>query len=96
MRLEDLYAKYDTIVGAGGFNVTPVEHFVFDNTAVEKQHTGNDGNEKDDQVANTLDLVTVLALNIVLILFQNLAAVGVPPRYKLLFGHICRYIPRAL
>ena len=65
----------------------PVEHFVFDNAAVEKQHSGNDGNEKDDQVANALDLVTVLAFNIVLILFQNLAAVGVPPRFKLLFGH---------
>ena len=32
MRLEELYAKFDTIVGAGGFNVTPVEHFVFDLT----------------------------------------------------------------
>ena len=52
--------------------------------------------EKNDQVANALDLVTVFALNVVLVLFQNLAAVGVPPRFKLLFGHICRYIPRAL
>ena len=32
MRLEELYAKFDAIVGAGGFNVTPVEHFVFDLT----------------------------------------------------------------
>ena len=39
MRLEDLYAKYDTIVGAGGFNVTPVEHFVFDLTDENSQNS---------------------------------------------------------
>ena len=37
MRLEDLYGKYDAIVGAGGFNVTPVEHFVFDLTDENSQ-----------------------------------------------------------
>ena len=37
MRLEDLYSKYDTIVGAGGFNVTPVDHFVFDLTDENSQ-----------------------------------------------------------
>ena len=37
MRLEELYSKYDTIVGAGGFNVTPVEHFVFDLTDENSQ-----------------------------------------------------------
>lgn len=37
MRLEDLYGKYDTIVGAGGFNVTPVDHFVFDLTDENSQ-----------------------------------------------------------
>lgn len=37
MRLEDLYSKYDAIVGAGGFNVTPVDHFVFDLTDENSQ-----------------------------------------------------------
>lgn len=39
MRLEELYAKFDTIVGAGGFNVTPVEHFVFDLTDENSQNS---------------------------------------------------------
>ena len=37
MRLEELYSKYDAIVGAGGFNVTPVDHFVFDLTDENSQ-----------------------------------------------------------
>lgn len=37
MRLEDLYSKYDAIVGAGGLNVTPVDHFVFDLTDENSQ-----------------------------------------------------------
>ena len=37
MRLEELYAKYDAI--AGGLNVTPVEHFVFDLTDENSQNS---------------------------------------------------------
>lgn len=37
MRLEELYSKYDAIVGAGGLNVTPVDHFVFDLTDENSQ-----------------------------------------------------------
>ena len=37
MRLEELYSKYDAIVGAGGLNVTPIEHFVFDLTDENSQ-----------------------------------------------------------
>lgn len=39
MRLEELYAKFDTIVGAGGFNVTPIQHFVFDLTDENSQNS---------------------------------------------------------
>ena len=39
MRLEELYAKYDAIVGAGGFNVTPIQHFVFDLTDENSQNS---------------------------------------------------------
>jgi hypothetical protein len=39
MRLEELYAKYDRIVGAGGLNVTPIEHFVFDLTDENSQNS---------------------------------------------------------
>ena len=30
MKLEELYAKCDQIVGVGGLNTTPVDHFIFD------------------------------------------------------------------
>ena len=39
MRLEELYAKYDAIVGPGGFNVTPIQHFVFDLTDENSQNS---------------------------------------------------------
>ena len=39
MRLEELYAKYDRIVGADGLNVTPIEHFVFDLTDENSQNS---------------------------------------------------------
>lgn len=30
MTVDELYAKYDNVVGNGGLNVTPTDHFVFD------------------------------------------------------------------
>ena len=32
MKLEELYAKCDQILGAGCLNVSPIDHFVFDLT----------------------------------------------------------------
>ena len=32
MKLEELYAKYDEILGVGCLNVSPIDHFIFDLT----------------------------------------------------------------
>lgn len=37
MRPEELYAKYDSILGVGGLNISPIDHFIFDLTDENSQ-----------------------------------------------------------